>query len=145
MGYYSETGLALTRKGRKLLQRKIKTLPDDIAENVKGLLNNPDRHCFDHHTQAEIWLWDSLKWYSGDAKWYPEIDFLDKFIGGLDEEEYRFIRIGEDYDDTESKGLFTENPFDFELVRGISCKPEERNSQASRSGTKDATKALKGQ
>ncbi|WP_308620978.1 hypothetical protein [uncultured Desulfovibrio sp.] len=33
---------------------------------------------------------------------------------------FRFIRIGEDYDDTEVRGGFRENPFDMELGRSIS-------------------------
>ena len=37
----------------------------------------------------------------------------------LDDEDYRFIRIGEDYDDTEVMGSFWDNPFDFELTRGM--------------------------
>lgn len=38
----------------------------------------------------------------------------------LEDEDFRFLRVGEDHDDTEVRGCFWENPFDMELLRGIS-------------------------
>ena len=37
----------------------------------------------------------------------------------LDDEDYRFIRIGEEYDDNESRGAFWENPFGMSLRSDI--------------------------
>ena len=41
----------------------------------------------------------------------------------LDDEYYRFIRIGEEDDDTEMSGRFWNNPFDMYLTRGINFQP----------------------
>ena len=37
----------------------------------------------------------------------------------LDDDDYRFIRIGEEYDDNESRGAFCENPFEIGLRSDI--------------------------
>lgn len=122
MGYYSETGLALTNEGCKLLKAELNKSDPKLQEEVKILFDYANEHGLDKESGAEIWKWDYLKWYTGDPKYYPDIDFLDNFIKNLDEEEYYFIRIGESYDDTEVLGGFYENPFDFELARGMTLK-----------------------
>lgn len=124
MGYYSDTALALTQTGRKILNDKLNNpeLEQRTREEVIGLLNYADCHYVDAESGAEVWKWNNLKWYTGDRHWYPEIDFLDQLMIGLDEQDYRFIRIGEDYDDTEVRGYFSENPFDLELARGMSIR-----------------------
>jgi hypothetical protein len=37
----------------------------------------------------------------------------------MGDENYYFIRIGEENDDTEVRGCFWDNPFGFELSRGM--------------------------
>ena len=44
---------------------------------------------------------------------------LGALMNELEDEDYRFIRIGEEYDDTEVHGGFWENPFGLELNRSI--------------------------
>lgn len=124
MGYYSETGLALTKNGIEKMQAMLadENLGDKTRQEVNDLFKYADQHHADPDTGAEIWLWNSIKWYSGDPLYYPEIDFIDKLLMELEDGDYRFIRIGEDYDDTEVCGDFWENPFDFEIERGISLK-----------------------
>lgn len=124
MGYYSETGLALTKNGIEKMQAMLadENLGDKTRKEVNDLFGYADQHHVDQDTGAEIWLWNSIKWYSGDPLSYPEIDFIEKLMVELEDGDYRFIRIGEDYDDTEVCGDFWENPFDFEIERGISLK-----------------------
>jgi len=43
---------------------------------------------------------ESVKWYEG----YPEIDKMEKFLNEIEEESFHFIRLGEDFQDTETKG-----------------------------------------
>lgn len=70
--------------------------------------------------ESALWYWDYLKWYTDDPVHYTEVDFIEQLISGLPYGDFRFIRIGEDYDDTEVRGGFWENPFDMELGRYIS-------------------------
>ncbi len=37
----------------------------------------------------------------------------------LEEDDYRFIRVGEDNDDTEVQGNYWDDPFDLTLCRNI--------------------------
>ena len=119
MGYYSDVAIALTDAGVKSLKTRLDMADEAILSEVKPLLETADRHFTDPSTKAEAWYWDSIKWYIDDPVYYPEINFMQELIQGLDEEDYRFIRVGEDYDDTEVYGDFTENPFDLVLARGI--------------------------
>lgn len=45
---------------------------------------------------------EGVKWYEG----YPEVDKMDSFLERIDEESFHFIRLGEETEDTETKGYF---------------------------------------
>ena len=62
---------------------------------------------------------DSIKWYTCEPEGFPEVDFIESFLTSLEEKEYRFMRIGEDYEDVEVRGCFVDNPFEMELSRQI--------------------------
>lgn len=119
MGYYSDTAIALSDKGVKVLNERLGNADAAVAHEVKQLLESAKYHKTDPVTKSEVWHWQDVKWYQYDPVYFPEIDFIEKLLNALDEDDFRFIRIGEDYDDTEVRGLFTENPFDLELARGI--------------------------
>ena len=51
---------------------------------------------------------------------FPEVDFIEQLMAELEDEDFRFLRIGEDHDDTEVRGCFREKLFDMELLRGSS-------------------------
>lgn len=123
MGYYSEVGLALTQNGVKALHDRLDLMEQShLKDEIIGLLHYANQHYADDASKAEVWFWDSIKWYDFDPSYYPEIHFMDKFLESLDEDDFRFIRIGEAYDDTEVRGLFVENPFDLELARDITIR-----------------------
>ena len=42
---------------------------------------------------------------------YQDIALLGALMNELEDEDYRFIRIGEEYDNTEVRGRFRENTF----------------------------------
>lgn len=122
MGYYSEVAVALTQAGVAELQKRLGVADESIAAEVNGLLQSADQHYVDADSQAEVWHWDFLKWYESEPDFYPDIYFMQELMDALDDDDYRFIRIGEDYDDTEVRGAFTENPFDLELARSITLQ-----------------------
>lgn len=121
MGYYSEVGLALTENGVKKLQERLGQMDADssVKAEVLSLLEYADAHHADSESKAEVWHWKCIKWYTCEPTYFPDIDFIDNFLCQLDEDDYYLVRIGEDYDDTEVRGYFWENPFDLELARGI--------------------------
>lgn len=78
-----------------------------------------NKHFIDKQTGAEIWSWDSIKWYACDPENFPDVDFLEKFLTAIEEKEYHFMRIGKEYDDVEVNGYFIDNPFEMSLSRQI--------------------------
>lgn len=49
--------------------------------------------------------------------------FIEDFLRKLDDADFRFIRIGEAFDEAEVFGDFTENPFNLELARRMTIRP----------------------
>lgn len=62
---------------------------------------------------SRLYVCDYLKWYNS----YPDIEYLERFMNSLNDEDYLFIRIGEEYDDTEYRGVFFDNPFELGVER----------------------------
>ena len=121
MGYYSDVGLALTKTGVDFLQSRLASpeVSKELREEVNTLLDQAERHYTDASSGAEIWYWDWIKWYDSKSYGFQDVCFIMDALDTLEDGNYRFIRIGEEYDDTEVMGGFWENPFDFELTRGM--------------------------
>ena len=58
--------------------------------------------------------WDYVKWYDG----YDEVGFIEEFLESIPDEDYRFIRLGEDSDDNEERGEYFDS--DIYISRSIS-------------------------
>lgn len=111
MGYRSEVLLALKPKARALLSTYI------ARGGQLAALFTDEEADIDKRNDGDItYRWDSIKWYDS----YPEIGAIIDFMARLDnedlEEEYKFIRIGEDADDNETRGY----GFDVGITRTIS-------------------------
>lgn len=121
MGYRSDVGLALTRHGVETLENRLASLEigEEVRKRIREFFAYADKHAKDEEIGHEAWYWDYLKWYAYDPAHFPEVDFIEKLLSELSYEDFRFIRIGEDYDDTEMRGGFWEKPFDIELGRYI--------------------------
>lgn len=121
MGYYSDVTLALTKKGAAALKKRLSdsSIPENARKETKDLLENSSKHVRDERTGTEIWHWESIKWYACDPQHFPEVDFLESFLTELEEKDYRFMRIGESYDDVEVYGNFLDDPFGLRLYRQI--------------------------
>ena len=115
MGYRSDVGLTLTRTGVEALNRKLQTVNEERRDAASHLLQCAGIHYTDSHSGAELWYWEWLKWYPE----YLDVSVFEELMDEVDHEDFRFIRIGEDEDDTESRGGFWENPFEMDLRRDI--------------------------
>lgn len=121
MGYYSDVCLVLNEKGNAVLKKQLAapSLDDKVRSEVNNLLQCADKHLVDDKTKSECWFWGGIKWYTCDPKYFPEINFLDNLMILLPEEDYYFLRIGEETDDSEICGMFWDNPFETMLAREI--------------------------
>ena len=94
MGYRSQVTLALKPKAAALFST-VRARGGELA----ALLD--DGMYEDHGEGHESYEWHGVKWYDT----YPCVGAIEAFMNRLDEEEmddeYRFVRLGEDTDDNE--------------------------------------------
>ena len=102
MGYRSEVVLAVNKE----------IMPEFLAhlatnDEAKSLVFS--EHCElnqDYEGEGHLLVsWRNIKWYEG----YPDVDVIEKFTCEMDAdtdkgEMFRFVRVGEDYDDIEQRG-----------------------------------------
>jgi hypothetical protein len=114
MGYRSEVVLAVSKEAAPYFMAMLAKSPETkrMCQTAHEFI--PD---FD---QEGGWLvhWSSIKWYDG----YPEVDVINDFVnsmvckdlteyGELEpssidwSEHFIFVRVGEDYDDTQRDGF----------------------------------------
>lgn len=110
MGYHSEVVITLSKEAKKILEEKLDNLSKEEKENIESIFSGSDAH-FIHESGAELYHWEWIKWYNN----YPEVAFIENFLNGLDDEghneDYCFLRIGEDLGDIEQQGFFYDDPF----------------------------------
>ena len=112
MGYYSDVALVLSAHATAKLFKYTKSKPQNNINT--NLINHPEKHLKDS-SGAEFFYWESVKWYED----FPEVQWIEKFINSLKQDEYLFIRVGELIDDVEELGTFYSNPFDVRFSRQI--------------------------
>lgn len=119
MGYYSDVALALTKAGVEALNKKLASIEYEISQPITQFLDGAIQTLLDEQSEAKAWLWVGIKWYIDDPEYYPEVDFIGQFLKEIDENDYCFLRIGEDIDDIEERGAFYDNQFGMHIVRNI--------------------------
>ena len=99
MGYRSDVALAVAPSEAILLKEL-----SDCNEELKSLLdyaeecdNWPPDEGDDYPTKFK---WEGAKWYDN----FPDVGALQRFMANIGEENYRFLRIGEQYNDIEEEG-----------------------------------------
>lgn len=102
MGYRSDIRIVTTKDGFEKLKEFVKKYLEEKKLDIKeyNLLEELDTKA-DGKEQC-YFGWNGLKWYEGD---YPEVDAIMNGINYLGENEYsyRYMRIGESYDDIEEQ------------------------------------------
>lgn len=96
MGYRSDVAVVLKQND----YNKLTELANVDGNGIKNLLSESDskRMLFDGHEYYYLLSWKNIKWY--DLIDEDIIVFM-QFLDGLDESEYDFIRLGEEFDDNE--------------------------------------------
>lgn len=115
MGYYSEAALVFTAKGAETMRSMIDEQQLGMALRTRNFLEEANMHSIDSKSRAEFFHWDSVKWY----QMFEEIACINSVMEELDDEDFLFIRIGEDFEDIEILGRYWENPFNLDVVRTV--------------------------
>ena len=112
MGYYSDVALCLTKNGMDQLKIALaeaeRNNPDSFAAIKMLIGGEPSK--IDEGSGSVVFLWEGEKWYEE----FAEMAFVAKLMDSLPSEDFLFIRLGEDYDDIETRGNYRCNP---QLVR----------------------------
>lgn len=117
MGYYSDVAFAMKGNSLEKFMEKLEKLPVETRKAVMPLFHFADRHLVEEN--AECWFWKDIKWYACFPKDFPDVDFVEKGMNEADEEDFYFVRVGEEYDDNVIRGLWWDNPFGVTLCREI--------------------------
>jgi hypothetical protein len=98
MGYRSDVFLRIAEPLVEVVQAAAKLDPK-LEEILK------EGECGDGMIVPKTdFYWESIKWYDS----YPEIQAIEGMLDDLDEDDYGFIRLGEDQGDIEQKGCPSE-------------------------------------
>ena len=102
MGYRSQVVLAV---GPQLMPQFMSTM----AKSPEAM-----RMCFKDHSQmikdydgeegAMLFMWDHIKWYDTFEEVQAIEDFLDWAEGEDEQDNFKFVRTGEELDDNEQRG-----------------------------------------
>lgn len=115
MGYYSEVGLVLTKKGFEQLEAALTAVEDkELRNEIEDLLSSADSQ----HTAPNgdhLWTWEWMKWYPE----FREIGWLETCLKAMPDEDFYFLRIGEEHDDVFISGDCWDNTFKMGLSRSI--------------------------
>ena len=117
MGYYSDVALCLTKNGMDQLKTALaeaeKNNPDNFTAIKMLICGEPSK--IDEGSGSVVFLWEGEKWYDE----FDEVAFVGKLMDNLPHKDFLFIRIGEDYDDIETRGSFRGKPFGIYVERKI--------------------------
>ena len=108
MGYRSDVIIVL---------RNDVVLPDEVQHAMHedcGFVQ--EGHCEGHR----LYKANQIKWYEDSPDEndpYHPIWIIDQFLKSLDDGQYRFFRMGEDFGDIDLEGTFYEEPFNVGIRR----------------------------
>jgi len=102
MGYRSEVAIGLTDDAARLLEA-IMLVDDEVADLVRSgnqtmpLASDPTRE-----DRGGKLYWDWIKWYD----MFDDVSKMENFLAILPDEDYKFVRLGEESDDVEERGHY---------------------------------------
>ena len=112
MGYRSEVAIAMSDEAFQCLFSVLEQQPIKVRLEVADLFDCAASSSFEEEGPGVVFQWTQIKWYTD---WYEELKFVEKTLFQFFElhypEDYRFIRIGENYDDIEMAGINDEEKF----------------------------------
>ena len=99
MGYRSKVVLAINPDAYAVLTTLL-ARGGPLFRLFKEAATKPN----DHQEGSTVYSWKQVKWYPN----YPDVAAVEDFMSRLEledmDESFRFVRVGEDCDDTEVRG-----------------------------------------
>lgn len=107
MGYRSDIAFAVKRSAFADMWRSDPETMTKITDYADSIVKKGD---------SILVLWSYIKWYPE----YNEIGKFEILMNNLENEDYHFLRIGEDSSDSEECGGYWDNPFGTCISRQLS-------------------------
>ena len=95
LDYYSELVVTMSPRLTNIFEALI-----EHHETMENLCNSAN--IYEPSKDGLLLKWERVRWYQG----FSPIDDFMNFLSGFAEEEFKYIRIGEDTDDIEHFGKF---------------------------------------
>ena len=118
MGYRSEVAFLLKKEAHDRLLADIESIDDeDLRDEVRDLLKSFTVRRY--KSGAVLYHGDWFKWYTEE---YADVGFIHQWLYAQPPQDYRYVTIGEEYDDIGNTGdFFLETPqYDsIDVVRSI--------------------------
>jgi hypothetical protein len=128
MGYDSEVALCMNKDAVTIFQEKLKlcaTVNPELHKAVVKYLDTAERR-EDKDTGDVLYIWACTKWYGAVfaklGMGYPEVAEIELIISELPDPTYKFIRIGEEFEDVTVDGEYENNAFHLAVARQIVAK-----------------------
>ena len=111
MGYRSDVCVGMTDEATRLFQTLLEHLPKDheavslVKDARTAHRSHPlgDEHKSPDANCDEKFFWEYVKWYDT----YECVGFIESFLTDcIPEEDYKFVRLGEESDDVEERGEY---------------------------------------
>lgn len=100
MGYHSEVAFMLSAEAHEQFENEIEAIEDEtLKKDVKNTLK-----CFTKRRYTGgvmLYHCNLIKWYIDS---FDSVTFIDEFIINLDDRDYAYVIIGDDYDDVRHDG-----------------------------------------
>ena len=103
MGYCYDVALTIDQASNKKLREELQSASESLK---KMFAEECDCSLVDPKTNIALYHWDYSKWSE------EETEFINSYIETLDEEQYRYVRLGESNGDLEEYGQLGDDPFD---------------------------------
>lgn len=107
MGYISDVKICMKRKSYEELRKRVAEHEAFRYMFDKGFFELRE---LEDDKDVVVCSWDSIKWYSS----FEEIGIIEDYLDELQDREidFRFIRVGEEYNDIEYKEYYRDGSCD---------------------------------
>ena len=103
MGYRSQVRICMKKVSFEELKQELMGEYDYLITNLDEYIETTGvPYSGDKTEEVVVFGWDWIKWYDG----YEDVQLINRFLDKLSDrdEDYSFIRIGENFNDTETYG-----------------------------------------
>jgi len=109
MGYRSEVAVVIKKE---VYETFVNGFSEKDKQDIASLIKYAEEY---QNEYAVLLNWQDIKWYPD----YEDVRAVMSSLDNLSGDDYFFVRIGDDSDDTEMLGSWWDNTFDLSVQRSV--------------------------